>query len=495
MSAASDGPGAVTTATSRVVAHGDAASAGPGRGGRPSASSGSSESSGTAALVGAGTLSLLGYGGAVWLHATGRSSAVFYLAMGLGSLGMVVAWVVAPRVPRRRVLIAVLGGAALFRLVLVPAAPALSDDLYRYLWDGAVQEAGVNPYVHAPDAPALEGLRDGDVWPRINRRSVPTIYPGGAQAVFLGMRLVGVTRPVALKALFVVVDLLAVLLLVRILARGGRRPRSALLYAWNPLVVLAVAGSGHVDVLAVLAVLAAVAAWQSRRRLAVGLWLGVGAAVKLYPLLLLPAFLRPRDAPAGWVRRAWIVPVGALGVLAVAELPYLVGAGSEVLGFLTPDGYLAQEGYLNGNRLIAAQALGLPRWPLTLAVAVAVAGWAVVARGSAAARAAALLGAALLLTVPYPWYALPLVALAAAGGPGLVSGRGATAADAPDLLWPLFAVGLQVVHLSWWHPFGLSLDAGRYVLIGVTAVAAGAAVVSGQRIASVGAASLWGRGP
>ncbi|MFB6263588.1 MAG: hypothetical protein ABEL76_08185, partial [Bradymonadaceae bacterium] len=74
--------------------------------------------------------------------------------------------------------------AAAARLLLLPRDPLLSDDIYRYVWDGRVGWAGINPFEYAPDAEALSRLRDAEIWPRINHRSVPTIYPPGAQFVF-----------------------------------------------------------------------------------------------------------------------------------------------------------------------------------------------------------------------------------------------------------------------------------------------------------------------
>ncbi len=88
------------------------------------------------------------------------------------------------RGPERAGVVVVLVAGALFRVVLVPTPPVLSDDLYRYLWDGRVQAAGISPYRYAPAAPELAPLRDDLVWPGINRKPVRTIYPPLAQAVF-----------------------------------------------------------------------------------------------------------------------------------------------------------------------------------------------------------------------------------------------------------------------------------------------------------------------
>ncbi|HTH96902.1 MAG TPA: hypothetical protein VL574_05750, partial [Stellaceae bacterium] len=97
---------------------------------------------------------------------------------------------------RRKLLLLVMGTATLMRLVLLPAPP-LSTDIYRYIWDGRVQAAGINPYRYIPDDPALTALRDKTIWPSINRAATAhTIYPPAAQVVFLAASRIAETVPV-----------------------------------------------------------------------------------------------------------------------------------------------------------------------------------------------------------------------------------------------------------------------------------------------------------
>jgi len=55
-----------------------------------------------------------------------------------------------------------------FRLIFISQNPVLSDDIYRYLWDGKVSAAGINPYQFAPNATELELLHDSEIYPNIN---------------------------------------------------------------------------------------------------------------------------------------------------------------------------------------------------------------------------------------------------------------------------------------------------------------------------------------
>jgi hypothetical protein len=210
-------------------------------------------------------------------------------------------------------------------------------------------------------------------------------------------------------------------LLARLLQCRRRHPRLALVWAWSPTVAVEASGGAHVDVLATALVVLAVgtAGVLTRRRwlpLLTGLLLGLAAAVKLTPLVLLPAFT-PLGRARGARWRALVPAVTAVGTVALAYLPHLLTAGALVLGYLP--GYLQEEG---GRNRAALLRLLLPDPAVTPAVVLlmaAVAAWAVLraAPDDPAGPALVLFGSLLLVTTPsYPWYALPLVALVALTG-------------------------------------------------------------------------------
>lgn len=344
-----------------------------------------------------------------------QAGRVYVIALAGGAAVLAAGMALASRVEHRAALLLVLGAGALFRLVLVPTPPVLSDDLHRYLWDGRVQAAGINPYVYPPRAPELAPLRDEAVWPRINRPSAPTIYPPAAQAVFAGAWWLGLRTPATWKLVTAAADIAAMLLLTRLLRALGRDRRTVVAYAWNPLPILAFGHSGHVDALVVLGMVAAGLAWQAGALRRLGLYLGLAAAVKLYPLVALPAFVR--GSSGRWsTRRAVTVSALAVGVVAATYLPVL-DLGSRALGYLTA-GYLSEEGYMTGRRFLLFRALGLDGRLLGPLLIAAVGAVALRSRRAAPTRAAWMLGTAAVVTLTYPWYAAPLVALAVAGGAG-----------------------------------------------------------------------------
>jgi alpha-1,6-mannosyltransferase len=212
----------------------------------------------------------------------------------------------------RRTVGAVFGFAILFRLILLPSAPALSDDLYRYRWDGRLTLAGLNPYAEPPEAPALAPLRD-DLYEVVAHRDVRTIYPPGAQFLFAaGARLThGVS---GIKTLLAGADLLLLEALRRLLLRRGLPGRRVLIAAWNPLAVVEVAWSGHLEPAGTLLVLLAAAAIIQRRDVRASTLLALAGLVKLLPLALFAPLGRPLRG------RAWLA---AAAVLVAGYAPFL----------------------------------------------------------------------------------------------------------------------------------------------------------------------------
>jgi len=369
------------------------------------------------------------------LTLSGSRPQAWWVALLGGAAVLLAGTALAPRTAGRALLVVLLAGAA-FRAVLVPTEPALSDDLYRYLWDGKVQVAGFSSLEHPPADPALAPLRDEVIWPRINRPNQPTIYPPLTEALFAAAWWAGIRSPAAWKALMAAVDAGATVLLAAALSALGRDPRRVVAYAWNPVAVLFSAQTGHLEPLVVAALAAAVIAWRRDRPGWLGLALGAAAAVKLYPLALVAAFLRgPHDSVRRAAGRAAGVVALAAGVVAAGYVP-LLDLGARALGYLA-DGYLREESYESGGRFVVLRTLGFDGGSATIAAAAVLAVVAVAVLCStrpAPVRATWLLAALLVLTVPYPWYALPLVALAVIGGAGWA--------------WTWFPVALAVAYVD-----------------------------------------------
>ena len=399
---------------------------------------------------------------------------------------IVAAWLLR-KVPRRTsVALILLGGIAL-QAVAVSAPPQGSNDLYRYIWDGRVQAAGIDPYQYVPTATQLVGLREEFLWnakgqycvrqayvslhpaadltagcTNINRPTVPTIYPPVAEAYFLGVHYLpsGSDSSTPIQATTALVAVLVTVLLLFGLGRLGRDIRMAALWSWCPTVVLEAGNSAHVDVVAVgitaAAVLVLATARTTRRTILGGILLGLAIATKMTPALTVPALLR----------RRWVTVLVAAGSAFVAVyVPHVIRVGSKVIGFLP--GYLQQEGYTKGTRfgiigLFVTGPLAIAAAALILAaVAFAVLQFSDPDRpweGALYMTAAALAVA----TPHYQWYSLLLVMLVALDGrpEWLAFAAGGYYAAYPDLgrrytpPWKLedaiaYGVPLVVVAVGW----------------------------------------------
>ncbi len=291
--------------------------------------------------------------------------------------------------------------------------PLTSDDAYRYVWDGRVQLAGIDPYRYVPLDPALAGLRDPQLFPPdeppvINRPGVPTLYPPIAQLWFAFWALV---TPWAWDSLGVQVGAaLAVVATTVVVARFLRERRGwALLYGACPAVAVEAANGAHVDALAALCVAGLGWAAVRRRHWLAGLFLGLAAGIKLVPLLLVPVFLR---------RGRWRTSVAGGALLLAGYLPHLLAVGTLVFGFLP--GYWREEGYDGARRFALLIMLPEPaRTPVALLLAVGLAVLALWRSGREPVLVTCcwLYGAAFLIATPiYPWYALAYVVIVIMAG-------------------------------------------------------------------------------
>ncbi len=309
-------------------------------------------------------------------------------------------------------LVIILCSAAAMRLGLLVADPYLSSDIYRYVWDGRVTAADINPYRFVPNAPELQPLRDAAIWPHINRADTAvTIYPPVAQGFFLGVTRFG-ESVLAMKIGLLSFEVIGVTALLFHLKRQAMPLTRIAAYAWHPLPIVEIAGNGHVDaVMSTLLILGLLVYFHGRTLLAVVI-ITLGALVKPTALLALPVFWRPWN---------WQLPLAVAATILIAYLPFLsVGWGA--LGFLP--GYIQEEGLASGDGFRLLWLLQSVTGPLSHSVPVYLAASALalaalsVAIGfrrdrseQAAIRALGwLLIAFLILSSPhYPWYFLVLV--------------------------------------------------------------------------------------
>ncbi len=314
----------------------------------------------------------------------------------------------------------VLGLAIGLRLLLLIAHPMLSSDLYRYVWDGRVQMAGINPYLFVPADEALHFLRDAAIYPNMNRPNYAhTIYPPAAQMFFAAVAAIAPTLT-GLRVAVSLLDVGAIWALLKLLDSTRQSRMLVLIYAWNPLVLWEFSNNAHIDALAVLLLLLAVLLATAHRPMWAGLALGMAVVTKFLPAIV---------APALWRLGKWRAAIAA--ALSVVTLYAIYAswdhAGWQVLGFLGQ--YRQEEALDSGSGYWLLAVLGsiatLPGWAATLYMALAATGLAALSGviafriapddALAVCRASVTLILALLLVLSphYAWYYAWLAAFAA----------------------------------------------------------------------------------
>ena len=245
----------------------------------------------------------------------------------------------------RNALWIILAVAVCARAIAVFAPDTLSTDIYRYVWDGRVQAAGINPYRYVPADPAVAFLRDDDLYPHINRGNyAPTIYPPVAQIIFFLASRFQETA-MAIKVAMVGFEVATIGAILALLRRDGLPPERVLIYAWHPLPIWEFAGAGHIDAAAIAFLCLALLAAMRERPVAAGAALALATLVKPFALVI---------APALWKKWDWRLPAAFAVVGLACYAPYL-GVGWRVFGFL--GGYGGEEGYFEGGGFFITELL------------------------------------------------------------------------------------------------------------------------------------------
>ena len=342
-----------------------------------------------------------------------------FLALTIAAgLTTIVATRLVERAPPDRALWLIFGLGIALRAYVLLFDPLLSSDIYRYVWDGRVQAAGINPYRYLPADEALTFLRDGTIFPHINRADTAvTIYPPVAQFFFLIVTRLGESVTVMRLALLGC-EAVTVTMIMLLLRRMNCPVTRVVAYLWHPLPLWEIANNGHIDALMVALML-------------LGLWIALtGHALRGAVVITFSLLVKPYVAPVlAGIWRPWDLkmPLVVIAAIALCYLPYL-SVGWGVLGFFTK-GYLTEEGISAGNDLWL-----LSLWQLVfgghqgeVAAYVVLAALVLVFKGLSVARSSdrpiaarladinmLLLITLLVLSPNYPWYFLvitPFVAL------------------------------------------------------------------------------------
>jgi len=197
----------------------------------------------------------------------------------------------------QRVIIIGLVLAAVWQIEFLRLPSGPDDDIHRYVWDGRLRRQGLNPYIVVPSDPAVRYLHTSETR-NLNNPDLSSPYPAGAQLFFRVITAIHEST-FAFKVAFVLCEFAIVFFLIDILRRTQQGAHLILAFAWNPLLAIEVAGSGHIDIVGVLLLVISAAALVRHWRTSAAVALGLAISVKFLPIVLLPLYwkrVRIRDA-------------------------------------------------------------------------------------------------------------------------------------------------------------------------------------------------------
>ncbi|MEM8894400.1 MAG: hypothetical protein AAGC88_07475 [Bacteroidota bacterium] len=218
-----------------------------------------------------------------------------------------------------RILLAV---GLLIRIALFAGLPTLSDDFYRFIWDGRLLAAGISPFAELPSWYMSEGSNhpmDETLFSLLNSPDYYTVYPPISQFTFwlsavLSSNIEGAV--LVMRSIILITDI-ANFMLLRLLLITNQKPESlAGLYFLNPLVLLELTGNLHFEGVMLFFVLGALFFGSRKQDIPTGIALAGGVAAKLIPLAMAPLFV------FGLLPKRWlVVGVSALITLIILFIP------------------------------------------------------------------------------------------------------------------------------------------------------------------------------
>jgi alpha-1,6-mannosyltransferase len=194
----------------------------------------------------------------------------------------------------------ILGIAMLLRISLMFMTPNLTDDYFRFIWDGLLFVHGYNPYLFIPSefihsSHAVAGIT-GSLYAGLNSANYYTVYPPVCEFVFgLSAKIAGGSVPgniVIIRLVILLAEFGVISFLYKLSSKLNLSPKVIAIYAFNPLVILELTGNLHIEAVMLLFLVLAIYLLVSKKHLLAGVSFGLAAGVKLLPLIFVPLLVK-----------------------------------------------------------------------------------------------------------------------------------------------------------------------------------------------------------
>ncbi len=233
---------------------------------------------------------LAAMGAMVIIAPVGKHAVLFSVMFCLGHVLMVLmVWWFPAELTSKTALTVIFTLGILARLIFLPYP--VGSDVFRYVWEGYVQNLGFNPYLFSPLHPALAEVARGDlhaIWRQINHPEISAAYPPVVLLVFRSLAWLN-SDPFLFKAVMIGFDIGVMIVLILMIQQRQVLPSRLLFYAANPLVLLYISGEGHLDIIQVFFLCLALYLILRQKSPAIGFsMLGLAILSKYFAVVALP---------------------------------------------------------------------------------------------------------------------------------------------------------------------------------------------------------------
>jgi alpha-1,6-mannosyltransferase len=194
----------------------------------------------------------------------------------------------------------ILGSAMLLRVSLMLMTPNLTDDYFRFIWDGLLFTHGYNPYLFIPSnfiqsSNAVTGI-SSSLYTGLNSANYHTVYPAVCEFIFgLSAKLAGgsiLGNIVIIRLVILLAEFGIIILIYRLVSKLNLSPSLVAIYAFNPLVILELTGNLHLEAVMLLFLVLAIYLLVSQKYPLAAVSFGLAVGVKLVPLIFLPLLIK-----------------------------------------------------------------------------------------------------------------------------------------------------------------------------------------------------------
>ena len=309
----------------------------------------------------------------------------------------------------------------LLRALLLFSIPGLSDDIYRFIWDGRLIFNGLDPFAELPPAYLDQGVGlTSGLFEQLNSQDYFTIYPPLNQAIFF---LSVVFTPeseiwsiVIIRVVILTFEIGNIRLIRKLLKHYGLPQKYGLLYALNPLVILELTGNLHFEGILIFFLLLALWYYEQNRLFRSALFFGLSVAAKFLPLIFLPLMVKKIGLKNGVFYCLIVIGVLALNFLPVWDSAIFKGTAESLELYFQKFEFNGSIYYLarwygfetEGHNIIAKSG----KW-MAMATLISITIYSFLGKSKRLPENMVWVWALYLLfaTTVHPWYAIPLLAL------------------------------------------------------------------------------------